>query len=92
MTFRMARAGQKFGAALEKRQLAAWLAFALLTLLTIVHAAWVCDDAFITARVVDNCLSLRGLRWNPAERVQAFTHSLWLFAMLIARSLFDDAY
>ena len=92
MTFRMARAGQKFGAALEKRQLAAWLAFALLTLLTIVHAAWVCDDAFITARVVDNCLSLRGLRWNPAERVQAFTHPLWLFAMLIARSLFDDAY
>lgn len=70
----------------------AWLAFALLTVLSIVHVAWICDDAFISARVVDNFLSSRGLRWNAAERVQAYTHPLWLLWMIVARWLEDDAY
>ncbi|HVS12857.1 MAG TPA: hypothetical protein VMV46_02955 [Thermoanaerobaculia bacterium] len=40
--------------------------------------AWVQDDAFITFRALDNLLHGHGLRWNPAERVQVFTHPLWL--------------
>ncbi|MET0793000.1 MAG: hypothetical protein ABW061_15875, partial [Polyangiaceae bacterium] len=78
------------GAALRARW--AWLAFALLTLALVLHTAWTCDDAFISARVVDNLVSFRGLRWNPAERVQAFTHPLWLLAMVVARCLVHDAY
>ncbi len=62
------------------------------TLLAIVHVAWVSDDSFISARVVDNFLAGRGLRWNPEERVQAYTHPLWLLAMILARSVFNDPY
>jgi arabinofuranosyltransferase len=57
----------------------------LVVLLAVVHAglffthAWVVDDAYITFRVVDNFVSGLGLRWNPDERVQAYTHPLWLF-------------
>ena len=54
--------------------------------------AWVCDDAFISARVADNFLSLRGLRWNAVERVQAYTHPLWLLSMISARCVVHDAY
>ncbi|HWZ92348.1 MAG TPA: hypothetical protein VNW92_25965, partial [Polyangiaceae bacterium] len=61
-------------------------------MLAIVHVAWICDDAFISARVVDNFLSGRGLRWNPAERVQAYTHPLWLLCMIVARCGVQDAY
>ena len=70
----------------------AWLAFAAVMLLAIVHVAWICDDAFISARVVKNFLSLRGLRWNPPERVQAYTHPLWLLLMIVARGFEHDTY
>jgi arabinofuranosyltransferase len=40
--------------------------------------SWVGDDAYITFRGVDNFVHGLGLRWNPAERVQAFTSPLWL--------------
>ncbi len=40
--------------------------------------AWVSDDAYITFRVVDNAANGLGLRWNPDERVQVFTHPLWM--------------
>ena len=36
----------------------------------VVWNAWVCDDAFITLRTVDNLVHNRGLTWNPGERVQ----------------------
>jgi arabinofuranosyltransferase len=39
--------------------------------------AWLCDDAFITLRTVDNFVNGFGLRWNVDERVQGFTHPLW---------------
>ncbi len=47
-----------------------------------VLAAWVGDDAYITLRTIDNFVNGYGLRWNIAERVQSFTHPLWLAAML----------
>lgn len=42
---------------------------------------YLCDDAFITFRVVDNFVHGYGLRWNVGERVQAFTNPLWLFSI-----------
>ena len=42
------------------------------------------DDAFITLRTVDNFVNGYGLTWNPAERVQTFTHPLWLFLLSVA--------
>ncbi len=47
--------------------------------MVLVTAAWLDDDAFVTFRTTDNLLDGRGLTWNPAERVQASTHALWLF-------------
>lgn len=44
----------------------------------LLRTAWVSDDAFITLRTVDNFVEGRGLRWNPGERVQAYTHPLWM--------------
>ncbi len=44
--------------------------------------AWVAEDAFITYRTIDNLLHGFGLRWNVTERVQTFTHPLWLFLHL----------
>ncbi len=41
--------------------------------------AWVCDDAYITFRTVDNFVKGYGLTWNVTERVQAYTHPAWMF-------------
>ncbi|MCH1913908.1 hypothetical protein L9Z41_19030 [Leptospira noguchii] len=46
------------------------------------HSSWLSDDSFITFRVVDNFLNGYGLRWNPLERVQVYTHPLWLFLLI----------
>ncbi|MFK7988020.1 MAG: hypothetical protein AB8I08_18515 [Sandaracinaceae bacterium] len=54
--------------------------------------AWVCDDAYITLRTVDAWLDGRGLVWNPGERVQAYTHPLWMGLLAIALQLTRDAY
>ncbi len=47
--------------------------------LVIIRRAWVSDDAYITFRTVDNFLHGYGLVWNVGERVQAYTHPLWMF-------------
>jgi len=44
-----------------------------------IKAAWISDDSYITFRTVDNFVNGFGLRWNIAERVQAYTHPLWMF-------------
>jgi len=48
----------------------------------VIRDAWLCDDAFITFRVVDNLLNDYGLRWNVVDRVQVFTHPLWCFLLV----------
>lgn len=47
----------------------------------IVLTAWVCDDAYITFRTVENTLAGYGLVFNIGERVQTYTHPLWMFAL-----------
>ena len=41
--------------------------------------AWVGEDAYISFRTVDNFVRGYGLRWNIDERVQVYTHPLWVF-------------
>ena len=53
--------------------------FLILAAVVMVRNAWVCDDAYISFRVIDNFINGYGLRWNTIERVQAFTHPLWMF-------------
>ena len=43
----------------------------------LAHIA-VTADAYVTFRVVDNFVHGYGLRWNIGERVQVYTHPLWM--------------
>jgi arabinofuranosyltransferase len=59
-----------------------WLIVAVLYVIIVYRTAWVGDDAFITLRTVDNFVHGYGLRWNVLERVQAYTHPLWMLLLL----------
>lgn len=47
----------------------------------VLRNAWVTEDAYITFRTIDNFVNGYGLTWNTIERVQAYTHPLWMFLM-----------
>ena len=49
--------------------------------LIVVISAWLSDDAYITFRTIDNLINGFGLTWNVSERVQAYTHPLWMFIL-----------
>lgn len=82
---------------MEDRDALRALRAALLLLFSYVFLAnhWVGDDAYITYRVVWNFVHGYGLTFNPDERVQAFTHPLWMFVMsgahYVTRELFFTA-
>src|SRR6185369_2289299 len=61
----------------------------LLVLFTYVFLAnaWMGDDAHTTFRSVWNFVHGYGLTYNPDERVQAYTHPLWMFAITAAHLL-----
>ena len=63
-----------------------------LLLIVIVRAAWLCDDAYITLRTVDNFVNGLGLRWNAIERVQTFTHPAWLLLVTPFYAITREAY
>jgi arabinofuranosyltransferase len=48
----------------------------------VFERAWIGEDAFITFRTVDQFVHGNGLRWNPDERVQAYTHPLWMLSCI----------
>ncbi len=56
------------------------------------RSAWVTEDAYITLRTVDNLVNGYGLTWNTAERVQAYTHPLWMFALSILYFFTHEAF
>jgi arabinofuranosyltransferase len=43
------------------------------------RTSWLCDDAFITFRSVENLVSGHGPVWNVGERVQTYTHPAWFW-------------
>ena len=49
--------------------------------LIVVISAWLSDDAYITFRTIDNFVHGFGLTWNVSERVQVYTHPLWMFIL-----------
>lgn len=59
---------------IRRATFALWFAFTFVVLIN----SWVSEDAYITFRVVDNFFRGFGLRWNITERVQVYTHPLWL--------------
>ena len=61
-------------------------------LLIIVKDGWLSDDSYITLRVVYNFIHGYGLTWNTDERVQAYTHPLWMFCLSLIYFFTHEAY
>jgi arabinofuranosyltransferase len=53
----------------------------VLAAMVLVRNAWIADDAYITFRTIDNFAEGFGLTWNVSERVQAYTHPLWMLVI-----------
>jgi len=71
-----------------------WLAIVLMVGIVglVVHRAWYCDDAYITYRTMDNFVNGYHLTWNTYERVQAYTHPLWLFLLIPFYAITKEIY
>jgi arabinofuranosyltransferase len=77
----------------SRQRTLAWSLFAAAVVVfawLVIRQAWLCDDAFITLRVVDNFHNGFGLRWNVIDRVQVFTHPLWCLLLLIVGGIFSN--
>ncbi len=59
---------------------------------SLVRTAWLSDDAYISFRTADNILNGYGAVWNVGERVQVFTHPLWLALCTVAFGVTGDVY
>lgn len=57
-----------------------------------LRLAWIGDDACITLRTVENWLRGDGLRWNVADRVQTYTHPLWMLLLAAGRWCSGESY
>jgi arabinofuranosyltransferase len=65
----------------DRPRLLAWVSAAVLFYF-ILKVSWVAEDSYITLRTVDNVLNGYGLRWNVGERVQSYTHPLWMLVLI----------
>jgi arabinofuranosyltransferase len=61
-------------------------------LAVLIRTAWLSDDALISLRTVLNFTHGFGLRFNIDERVQTFTHPLWLFVVTAAYYVTANVY
>ncbi|HXH23413.1 MAG TPA: hypothetical protein VNN10_15445 [Dehalococcoidia bacterium] len=57
----------------------------------VVAEGWVSDDAMITFRYARNLVDGYGPVFNVGERVQGYTHPLWLLVLSLASLIYDDA-
>ncbi|MFQ5923139.1 MAG: hypothetical protein ACE5M4_09870 [Anaerolineales bacterium] len=64
------------------------LVILLLYLVVLVRTAWMSDDAYFTFRTISNFAAGQGLVWNVGERVQAYTHPLWM--IVVAAGVFSS--
>jgi len=53
----------------------------------IVANAWISDDAGLTLRSIDNLHRGFGPNFNISERVQAYTHPLWMWLLALVTAL-----
>lgn len=68
-----------------------WVALVLFAI-GLVRTAWVSEDSYITFRTIDNFFHGYGLRWNVAERVQTYSHPLWMMLMSVGHFLSGEFY
>ena len=63
------------------------IGFVALGFYAVVSRLWAAEDAYITFRYIDNFLHGYGLVYNIGDRVEGFTHPLWLFLVTIPAAL-----
>lgn len=63
----------------------------MVTWLVLSHA-WFTDDAYFSFRTIDNFVNGYGLTWNVSERVQVFTHPLWVLLLSIPYTFTHEIY
>jgi len=51
---------------------------------------WICDEPFITFRYIKNFFDGNGLVYNVGERVEGYTHFLWLMLLVAGRAIGFD--
>lgn len=61
-------------------------------LAVLIRTAWLSDDALITLRTVMNVTHGFGLRFNIDERVQTYTHPLWLGVLTAGYYITSNVY
>ena len=76
----------------KQAQFGVLVALLVVYAVVLIRTAWICDDAYITLRTVDNLLGGHGLTWNPAERVQTYTHPLWMLLLVIPHAITGGPY
>ena len=79
MRFRNSLRGELLQASPEQ---AIVVGFLSLYLVLIVRTAWMSDDAYFTFRIISNFAAGEGLVFNVGERVYAYTHPLWMLALM----------
>jgi arabinofuranosyltransferase len=55
-----------------------------------IDLRWISDDAFITMRYVKNFVEGNGLVYNIGERVEGYTHFLWLLLLAASKAIGFD--
>lgn len=75
---------------LDAKRFASWLG-TLVVGYFMLKVSWLADDAYITLRTVDNLLHGFGLRWNVIERVQVYTHPLWMLVLIPFKAIFASS-
>lgn len=69
-----------------------WLSLLAFILLLVVFFknAWVCDDAYINFRAIEQLFAGNGPNWNPHQRVQVYTSPAWFWLLAGFRVLSND--
>ncbi|TFH36300.1 MAG: hypothetical protein E4G99_05275 [Anaerolineales bacterium] len=60
---------------------------AICTVTLVFYHAWISEDSFITFRYVSNTVDGFGPVFNIGERVQGFTHPLWLILLVLGSKI-----
>lgn len=77
---------------MTKKHHAIILPFLLIYMFFLFRNSWASDDAFITLRVVTNLIHGYGPNWNAFERVQVFTHPLWMLLLIPFYAIFRNPF
>ncbi|MDX1960472.1 MAG: hypothetical protein SFU98_18020 [Leptospiraceae bacterium] len=51
----------------------------------ILDRIWVTEDAYITFKHIENFFAGNGLSFNKTNRIESFTHPLWVFLLILGR-------